>query len=680
MLFFQPSAHAADDWKIYASYHNPTKAAKAGSIIYVMTNGNLFSYDTEDESVYTYDKVNTLSDFGLYDIAYSQSAKTLVLLYANGNIDLMNAQGDCWNMSELKSKSITSNMIKELKVYGTEAFIATDLGVVVIDLKKRMFEGLYTFSTSITSIIADSKSIYARKGQTVYYGDRTLNLLDATNWTTVTASTYPVSKFTDVTKALKAESDSLIAKVEKININSPVSNYAYKLSMVGDRLLVAGGNFYYPQVNYPGVAMKYEGGKWSAFDDTKAIELVGAQAYMNITDVVQDPLDAGRHFFGTQRSGIYEFKNGELISHYTYDNSPLTSILPNDKRADCFVRTTALQFDAEGNLWMCNNMADTIVHVLLNDGHWSSIYIPAIHHFETFDHTVFDNRGWAWIVSRRTTATSDVTRVASVAGIVIIDPGVLTSRQHTNRFISSIVNQDGKAYTPNLYYCVAEDPEGNLWVGTSEGLFVSRDPASLLTAKGTPVLEQVKVARQDGSGLADYLLAGVNVKCIAIDGGNRKWVGTIDNGVYLISADGQETIHHFTKDNSPLISDVVNDIAIDGTTGEVFIATDAGLCSYHGNATDPAESMSSNSLNVFPNPVRPEYSGDVHITGLMANSIVKIVSAAGKLVYEGISNGGQFTWNCSYKSGKRCGSGVYYALCTDEDGNKGACTKILVVR
>ena len=186
--------------------------------------------------------------------------------------------------------------------------------------------------------------------------------------------------------------------------------------------------------------------------------------------------------------------------------------------------------------------------------------------------------------------------------------------------------------------------------------------------------------RNDGSGLGDYFLNEVPVNCIAIDGGNRKWIGTVSNGVYLISADGMETIEHFTASNSPLLDDAINDIAINGKTGEVFIATRSGLCSFYGDATDPETTMSSDLLKVFPNPVRPEYTGKVHITGLMANSVVKIVSAAGKLVTEGISVGGEYSWDCCYNTGRRVSSGIYYALCTDAEGNEGSCAKILIIK
>ena len=253
-----------------------------------------------------------------------------------------------------------------------------------------------------------------------------------------------------------------------------------------------------------------------------------------------------------------------------------------------------------------------------------------------------------------------------------------TQKDDQHRFISTFSNQDGTSYSPNLWYCAVEDLDGAIWVGNTAGIFMTTTPDEVFNSDF--YLTQIKVPRDDGSGLADYLLSNVSVKCIAIDGANRKWVGTTDNGVYLISADGLECIHHFTKDDSPLISDAINDIAINGETGEVFIATDAGLCSYKGDATDPEPTLVSSSLKVFPNPVNPDYTGDVHITGLAYNSDVKIANAAGKLVYEGTSNGGQFTWNCCYATGKHVSSGVYYALCTDAEGKKGACAKILIIR
>ena len=173
---------------------------------------------------------------------------------------------------------------------------------------------------------------------------------------------------------------------------------------------------------------------------------------------------------------------------------------------------------------------------------------------------------------------------------------------------------------------------------------------------------------------------GVNATCITVDGANRKWIGSGGSGLYLISADGQQELFHFTKSNSPLLSDNINDIAIDGETGEVFIATDAGLCSYTSDAIDAEDELNKSNIKVYPNPIRPESRQLVRVTGLAYNTNVKIANAAGRLVYEGTSNGGEFTWNCRTTAGKPVSTGVYYILAADENGNKGASAKVLIVR
>lgn len=664
------AAHADDEWKVYASYHNATKAVKADSRIFVLANGNLFSYDSEDNSVCTYDKTNLLSDIDIYDIGYSASTKQLVVLYANGNIDLIGMNGVVWNLPDMKKKSLSDKTLNELKIVNTHAFISLNSGLVHIDLAKRYFVNLYTFDTKVSNANMQGDKLYVKTSSGIMEGDVTANLSNKGNWKTLSAA--PVAF--GLTQAEKDEAASMLEKVDGININSPIRNISYKLNMQGERLLVAGGAFSYSGVSYPGTAMVYESGKWAAFDEEKAIELVGAKTYYNVTDVVQDPDDPAHHWLGTMRSGIYEFRDLQLVNHYTFDNSPLKSILPNSASPQNFVRVTALNYDGSGNLWMCNNECDTIVRILKKDGKWKSLYISSIAGKPTFDHTVFDRRGWAWMVCRRTTNQKGASGFAIINANGTIDN---TADDHY-KYLSTIVNQNGERYTPDLCYCVTEDLNGAIWLGCTQGIFMSSAPDQVFETGFT--MTQPIVPRNDGSGLGDYLLNGVPVKCIAVDGGNRKWIGTLSNGIYLISADGMETIEHFTEANSPLISDEINDIAINGSTGEVFIATAKGLCSFQGDATDPAASLKSDNLKVFPNPVRPEYNGNVHITGLMSNSVVKIVSASGNLVTEGTSIGGEYSWNCCYATGKRVASGIYYALCTDEEGKENACAKILVIK
>lgn len=668
------TALQASDWKIYASYHQATHAVKADARIFVLANGDLFSYDTEDQTVETYDKTQSLSDFGIKTMAYSADTRQLVLVYDNGNIDLLGLDGETWNMPEMKNKDLGDKTVNELKVVGSEALISLNAGLVLIDLTKKYFVAFYDLGTVRNATIQDGK-IYANTTTGVVEGNRAKNLLDPTNWT---ASTATVTFGT--TAEEQAAETALLEQVANMVPDSPQRNYAYQLNLQGQRLLMTGGTFNYSGVSHVGTVQQYENGKWTLFDEEAIAATVPSGSYKNVTDVVQDPSDAQHHWVSSQGSGLYEFRNQQFVSHYDSDNSPLTSILPNAGTYYNYVWLTGLAYDPEGNLWMLNNQCDTIVRICKANGTWKAYHYDDVAYYETFDHTVFDRRGWAWINSRRTTNMSSITGVVSVGGMLVVNTNgtIDTQEDDQHTFISSFYNQDGTRYTPNLYYCAAEDADGAMWIGTSDGLFVSYTPSQVFGSE--PTLSQVKVARDDDTGLADYLLNEVGVKCIAIDGGNRKWIGTVDNGVYLVSADGQETIHHFTAEETPLISNEINDIAIDGTTGEVFIATSKGLCSYMGDATDPSSEMKSDNLKVWPNPVRPDYQGSVHISGLMFNSTVKIVSAAGRLVSEGISVGGEFSWNCCYQSGHRVASGIYYALCTDEDGNKGAVAKILIIK
>ena len=191
---------------------------------------------------------------------------------------------------------------------------------------------------------------------------------------------------------------------------------------------------------------------------------------------------------------------------------------------------------------------------------------------------------------------------------------------------------------------------------------------------------QVKVPRNDGTNYADYLLSGVSISSIAIDGGNRKWFGTNGAGAFLISADNLEQIHNFTTDNSKLITNNISSITINQQSGEVFFLSDNGLCSYESDATEPAEKMTKDNVWAYPNPVTPDYTGLITITGLSFDADVKIVASNGALIAEGRSNGGMFTWDGCDQKGRRVISGVYSVISATSDGRSGTCCKIAVIR
>ena len=172
----------------------------------------------------------------------------------------------------------------------------------------------------------------------------------------------------------------------------------------------------------------------------------------------------------------------------------------------------------------------------------------------------------------------------------------------------------------------------------------------------------------------------MSVSCVTVDGANRKWVGTHSNGVYLISADGTELIHHFTASDSPLLSDAVQCVAVNPVSGMVMIGTDAGLCSYADTATRPEEELDKDNVTVFPNPVRPDYNGTVVVRGLTMDSEVKILTSSGRLVYSGTSEGGTFAWNGRDAQGRRLASGVYHVVASNAEGKKAIVTRIIFIR
>ena len=181
-------------------------------------------------------------------------------------------------------------------------------------------------------------------------------------------------------------------------------------------------------------------------------------------------------------------------------------------------------------------------------------------------------------------------------------------------------------------------------MGTNEGLFVIEDPDEFIQNDDFR-FTQIKIARNDGTDYADYLLNGVNISSIAIDAANRKWIGTGADGVYLISEDGQKILQHFTTENSPLISDEIQSIAVNPQTGEVMIGTFLGLVSYMSDANTPAAELDKSNVRVYPNPVKPDYNGVIAVDGLTFNAEVKITTVTGQLVYSGHANGGLFTWD-----------------------------------
>jgi len=221
-------------------------------------------------------------------------------------------------------------------------------------------------------------------------------------------------------------------------------------------------------------------------------------------------------------------------------------------------------------------------------------------------------------------------------------------------------------------YCMAEDLDGEIWIGTDKGVKVIYYPSHIFDGNVFPrniLLEQ--------DGYVSVLLEYEEVTAIAVDGANRKWIGTSKAGVFLMSENGQEQLLHFTAEDNPLFSNQIIDINVNQFTGEVFFATSKGLVSYKGTATSGFETYAD--LPVYPNPVPHEYTGVVAVNGLKTNSLCKITDSSGKLVWQGYSDGGQLAWYCKDHFGRRPATGVYYVMASDDEGKEKIVTKFVFI-
>lgn len=461
----------------------------------------------------------------------------------------------------------------------------------------------------------------------------------------------------------------------------PGVNIPYRMKVVNQTLYVVPGARWASQDFRKGYVMMYDIQKdsWTNINASEIEDVTHTLAF-DFMNVAVDPFDANHFFVTSYGTGLYEFEGTQLVKHYTHSNSPLTTAVESDPLL--YIRTDGALFDPEGNLWLLN-MGEQLLHVASpaqiaaakqqEVANWSvyNVYdnAGAILTVHTGGELFIDNRyeNWKWIPY-----------VRYQPGLILYDDNgtPLSGWDDQTYFRSSFTDQDGKNISFTAIYAIAQDREGTIWVSMEKGLFIIPSGTDFRTSDKC---ERIKIPRNDGTNLADYLLDTERIQAICIDGANRKWIGTESSGVYLLSEDGLETIAHFTTDNSPLPSDRILSIAIDPASGRVFVGTDAGLMSYQSDAAQPEESFSNQNLYAYPNPVRPDYQGVITIKGLMEDTDVKIMDNAGQLVCHTRSNGGLAVWDGKNGQGQRVSSGVYTAFCNTRDGEHHAVVKILVI-
>ncbi|WP_426061188.1 ligand-binding sensor domain-containing protein [Hymenobacter sp. B1770] len=369
----------------------------------------------------------------------------------------------------------------------------------------------------------------------------------------------------------------------------------------------------------------------------------------------------GTLYVGANGGGLMEWKGPgdfRVFGQGTPAGSPLIGTFGDRNR----VEVTDLAADAEGKVWVVNRhlAANTSGLFILDPVATTWRTIPWVFGLEALERIALDDAGYAWVsVSRKTDPTN------APLGIFAIDPALINPSPP--RFFTTATG-----LPDNQIYELAKDRRGNMWAATSKGVAVFNDPNGPFDPAAQFVLPYV--TRGDGTGFP--ALYTEPVRTLAVDGGDRKWFGT-DNGLWLFSPDADEALLHFTTANSPLPSNRIVDVKVNHKTGEVWVATDAGVVAYRGAAsiTEGAPQCAA----VSPNPVRPEFAGTMGITGLANDALVKITDVAGHLVYATKANGGTVTWNLTNPEGQRVRSGVYLVMSSDADGKNTCVSKVAVL-
>lgn len=360
-------------------------------------------------------------------------------------------------------------------------------------------------------------------------------------------------------------------------------------------------------------------------------------------------------YIGTYIYGLFALEPGNKVSYFNEFNSSIQRSVGNE------LSIVGMGFDRNNNLWLSNNKTEKPIKLLTNEGEWKAFKpnfsLPSSTVTEIMVTELYNQ---VWVVVDR-------------KGILVYDYGEDVTATFDDRYVFLDQNK-GSGNLPNeQVYAMAEDKLGQIWVGTTEGIGIYFCPNSLFEPEGCDAY--IPIVQNDA--FAGPLLESDVVNCIKIDDADRKWVGT-GNGVWLLSEDGNEIIHRFTTQNSPLPDNEIKDITINQQSGEVFIGTAKGIVSYRGSASQGQNSY--DSATIFPNPVEPGYKGDITIQNLLDESTVKITDVSGNLVYETTSLGGQVVWNGADYTGRKVGSGVYMVFATNFDGSAGYEGKIMIIR
>lgn len=719
-------------WRTHFPYKDVKQIQEWGDYIYVLPEKGFFTFHQPSGEINLYSKVNGFSDIDVSIMRYIDTLQKMVFVYTNGNIDVLDLKsGRIANIPDILRKSIFGDKtFFDLQFFNGKAYLASTLGILVIDLNKLEISDSYQFKESgevipVYSVNRLNNYIYAGTSKGMLrakasginlsnYGswqnikpgieskllrvfnnrlyavnDSVYQYFDELTWTSVRGFVkrnvmslenchgkliethwggFLISRSDGTIDSIR-ENQVMFGLLDAQNkiwtggkglglfhikpdgnygyygINGPNSLTSHTMANIGDEMWVSSGGpgfVYGPTFNGAGY-YHFKDNLWINRPEQPPL----LREMFDFTSIAINR-NNGEVWLGSHGTGIALLRNGQFVERFDYFNSTLR------RQAGLYTLVPGLALDSKNNLWAANYDADSSISVRYTNGTWKNFKIST----KSVGEMAVDNLDQKWI---------QTPRIGS-SGLVVFKEAEKGKPQRDRLLMT------GKGFgdlPSNRVNALLVDKDNEIWIGTDEGLAVFFNPAHAFDPD-----EDAQRIIVDQNGVVGYLLGSETINDMVIDGANRKWVAT-NNGAFLVEKDGTSVLEHFTAENSPLPSNVVKSIGVNGVSGEVFFGTENGIVSYGGDATEAGDEHTE--VKIYPNPVYPNYEGDITIQGLPDYATVKIADVSGRVIFETLSNGGIATWNGRMFNGKKPQTGIYLIFSSNKEDRESCVSKLLIV-
>ncbi len=738
-LFLLQGQTPVGSWSDHLRYNTASNVVAGSEEVYASTGSSVIAFNREFSELRKISRLNGLSETGISSIGWSEDDNSLIIAYNSTNVDLL-INNTIYNIPDIRKKYIPGKKtINRVRTKTGFAYMACSFGIVVVDINKKEISDTWkpgpdSENNEVLDIAFENGNFYAATDKGVYSASASnAGLAYFGNWNLVNILPEPVSRFNtlvwsgsklyvnspgssgdnvyafdgsatlfsfipgvhntsfdksengftisssslvrffnndgslnntisdygwgfpNISQAMADNGDIWIADLNSglvrgknmsefsaLTLPGPASNNAYYITSLNGKTIICSGGAddSWNSMLRPLEVSIHENNKWTSLSSATVTDAMRA---------VIDPDNSNHIFVSTWGNGLLEYLDNALVNHYTEINSPLQSS-----------KIGGLVIDRFKNLWLSQTGPGS-VKALKPDGSWivNQLTVDA----SVLGDLIITIAGHKWVI------------LPERQGLFILDDNNTPENFSDDRSIKKfITDNDNQVIT--IVNTIAEDQDGNIWIGTNQGPLIYYNPERIFDEELTAY--RIKIPRNDGSGLSDYLLKTETITSLAIDGSNSKWIGTAGSGAYHISADGTVLLKNFNEENSPILSDSILTIATDNKTGDVWFGTTRGIQSFRGDASEGSKEFKN--VYAFPNPVREDFTGNVTITGLIKDSQIRITDISGNLVYETVSTGGMATWDLKTYNGRRVATGVYLVFCASDDGSESFVTKMLIIK